>query len=66
MPDRVADLRSENLHRGHRCDESTGCGGEFFVRGGQRVRLELSYRNELSLVGIRPVQLSGDAPSLIL
>lgn len=66
MVTRVDLLRPQNLIRRHGWYEST-CGyGELLVRGGERVGLQLSQCDELSSVGVRPVQLSGYPPSMIL
>src|SRR4051812_2290787 len=43
-----------------------GRGGEFPVRGGQRVRLQLGQCDVLGLVGVRPVQLGGYSPCVVL
>ena len=59
-------LRPQDVSRGHGFDECARRGGEFPVRGGQRVRLQLSQCDVLGLVGVRPVQLGGYAPCAVL
>ena len=36
------------------------------VRSGQRIGLQLSQRDKLSSVGVRPVQLGGYSPCVVL
>ncbi|BBY50522.1 hypothetical protein MARA_39900 [Mycolicibacterium arabiense] len=59
-------LHPQNVGWGDGFDERAGSRGEFRVRGGQRVGLQLGQRDVLGPVGVRPVEFSGDPPGAVL
>lgn len=60
------NLGPQNVGRRHGHDQGACCGGEFVVRGGQCVCLQLGQCDVFGLVGIRPVQRGGNAPCVVL
>jgi hypothetical protein len=52
--------------RGDVLDVSTHDRKDLGVRGGQRIRLQLGQCDVLGLVGVRPAQLGGYSPCVVL